>query len=143
MKAVSLNTINKMTIKEYFSKEQPINNEVINEIFYKNTQTIIFRESDKRYAQIEIAHIDTNTWAFGWEISDGANNRILKRDCTIRITTKGPIDKLVYGMTKVLQRQLNSLTFPTHSIAKLIDDAIDEASAYCKCEHADTGKITI
>lgn len=143
MKAVSLNTIDKMTIKEYFSKEQPINNEVVDEIFYKNTQTINFNESGKRYAQIEIAHIDTNTWAFGWEISDGFNNRVLKRDCTTRITTKGPIDKLVYGMTKVLQRQLNLLTFPTRSIVKLIDEAIEEASTYCKCNHTDTGKITI
>lgn len=132
-----------MTIREYFAQEQPIDNEIINEIFYKHTQIIAFKESDKHYAQIEIAHIDTNIWAFGWEITDGAYGRVLKRDCTTRITTKGHIDRLIYGMTKVLQRQLSLFKSPTRNIKNLIDEAIEEASTYCKYSNEDTGKITI
>lgn len=133
-----------MTINEYFSHEQPINDEVVDEVYYAKTKTIKFGGNSSRYAKIEIAHIGENLWAFGWEISDGSI-KYLKRHCTIHSTTKGNINKLIYGMTKVLRRQLENTKYHSQFTEKLIDKAIGEASAYCQCDKsgADAGKITI
>lgn len=120
-----------MTINEYFTQKQPISTELVNEVYYKDIQTITFGDND-RYAQIKIAHIGANTWAFGWEIKDGLHKPVISRDCTSRITTQGNIRKLVYGMTKVLQRQILSVRYPTSIIVNIISDAIQEASYYYK-----------
>lgn len=120
-----------MTINEYFTQKQPISTELINEVYYKDIQTITFGEND-RYAQIKIAHIGTNTWAFGWEIKDGLCKSIISRDCTSHITTQGNIRKLVYGMTKVLQRQIKNVRYPTNIILNIINDAIQETGYYYK-----------
>lgn len=126
-----------MTINEYFTQRQPISDEVVNEIFYKDIQTITFACDSERYATIKIAHIETNTWAFGWEIKDGTHKSIACRDCTSNITTRGEISKLVYGMTKVLQRQVAAMKYPTNILVNLVNDAIMEASYYYKIHSND------
>lgn len=119
-----------MTINEYFiKKNQPVSTELVNGIYYKDIQTITFGD-ENRYAQIKIAHVEANTWAFGWEIKDGAHKPIISHNCTPNITTQGNIRKLVYGMTKVLQRQIMNMHYPTNIILDIISDAIQEASYY-------------
>lgn len=122
-----------MTIKEYFAQQQPISTEIENEIFYKDIQTITFG-SKYYYVQIKIAHIGTDTWAFGWVIKDGKYKSLIGRDCTSNITTRGNIRKLIFGMTKVLQRQVKSMPHPTSHMINLVEDAITEASQYYKTD---------
>lgn len=118
-----------MTIDKYFTQQQPISTKVFNEIQYKNIQVITFGNKN-RYVQIKIAHIGVDTWAFGWEIKDGEYKAIVGRDCTSNITTRGDIKKLVFGMTKVLQRQVASMHSPTRSIVGLVENAIEKAGLY-------------
>ena len=120
-----------MTINKYFAQQQPISTEVENEIFYKDIQTITFG-SRYYYAQIKIAHIGTNAWAFGWEIKDGRYKELIGRDCTSNITTQGDIRKLIFGMTKVLQRQVASMPHHTTCIVEIVEHAIVEAGNYYK-----------
>lgn len=119
-----------MTINEYFLQEQPISAEVVNEIYFKDVQEITFSCDSNRYAKIKVAHIDIDTWAFGWEIKDGTARKALCRECTSNITTKGRIDKLIYGMTKVLQRQIVTMTYPTNILMDLVDKAVTDAKYY-------------
>ena len=131
MKAVLFQDNKTMTINNYFTQQQPISTEVENEIFYKDIQAITFG-SKYHYARIKIAHIGTNTWAFGWEIKDGRYKKLIGRDCTSNITTQGDIRKLVFGMTKVLQRQVASMPHPTTCIVAIVEQAIAEAGNYYK-----------
>lgn len=121
-----------MTINEYFLQKQPINDDVVNEVFYKDVQNITFACDSECYATIKIAHIGVNTWAFGWEIKDGARKPVVCRECTSNITTRGEIRKLVYGMTKVLQRQVMAMKYPTNILVNLVNDAVEEAGYYYK-----------
>lgn len=132
-----------MTLQEYFLQNQPINDELENETYYKYTQSIIFDDNMGHYAQIKIAHIGDNLWAFGWQIADGESKRMAIRGCTPQVTTKGDIHKLIYGMTKVLQRQLNLIPCPTKKIRDLIDNAISEANAFYQPNNKIVQKITI
>ena len=96
-----------MKIKEYFDTPQPISNEVDENGFYTFTRTINFGINNY-IANILVAHIDTDTYAFGWELG----NETHKKEMSVRypsqcITTKGSIGKLIYGMTKVLERKIS------------------------------------
>lgn len=131
-----------MTITEYFAQEQPVSTEIINEIYYKDVQEIVFGEND-RYAKIKVAHVDKDTWAFGWEIKDGSYRPAICRECTPSNVTKGNINKLIFGMTKVLQRRLSDFVLPTHLIRGIVRNAILEAARFCKPNKKTNHKITI
>lgn len=131
-----------MKLVDYFLSPQPINDEVINDVYYKNILTVDFVCTSNIYAQIEIARVDIDLWAFGWTISDGGNNRVIGRPCTSRVITKGEINRLIYGMTKVLQKQVQNLRRPSFKVTHLIDEAVREAKTYTSSE-SQYGKITI
>lgn len=132
-----------MTLIEYFAQEQPVSTEIINGIYYKDIQEIVFGEDESRYAKIKVAHIGRNLWAFGWEIKDGEQKPVICRDCTPSVITKGKIDRLIYGMTKILQCRLKEVYHPTQLIMNLINEAIEEASAFCITDTPNNEKITI
>lgn len=121
-----------MTISEYFLQKQPISDEAVDETFYKNTQAITFANTTECYVAIKIAHTGGDTWAFGWEIRDGADAPVAYRDCTPNITTRGDIRKLVYGMTKVLQKKVAAMERPSARLVNLVHHAVVEAGSYYK-----------
>lgn len=131
-----------MKLVDYFSSPQPINDEVENDVYYKNIWVVDFVCTPNIYVQIEIARVDIDLWAFGWTISDGGDNRVIGRPCTARVITKGEINRLIYGMTKVLQKQVQNLRRPSFKIIHLIDEAIREAKSYTSSQR-ENGKITI
>lgn len=133
---------NKMKLIDYFLSPQPINDEVENDVYYKNIRVVDFVCTSSIYVQIEIARVDFDLWAFGWTISDGGNNRVIGKPCTSRVITKGEISRLIYGMTKVLQKQVQNLRKPSFKIIRLIDEAIREAKSYTSSQR-ENGKIII
>lgn len=132
-----------MTIQEYFAIEQPIDTTIIEEPFYHVFREIVFRKDKDHYAIIKVAHIGEDLWAFGWEIKDGLTNPILGRDCTSNITTKGKIDQLLFGMTKVLLRHMKESYRPSQLMTNLIYQAGEEAVHYLTSEKSYNKKITI
>lgn len=103
-----------MTIAEYFeySEPQEINDDIMipegdcNVQLYAHYRSIDFIAYENYYAKIFVAHPAQDIWALGFELKDGPNKPIIRRDCTSAIVTKGKIDKLLYGMSKVLRRNL-------------------------------------
>ena len=131
-----------MTITEYFAQEQPVSTEIINEIYYKDVQEIVFGD-ETRYIKIKVVHVGENLWSFGWEIKDGDYNPIACHECSPRAITTGEIHLLVYGMTKVIQKHLDDILFHTRLIAQLVNEAIAEASLHCVFKTSYDNKITI
>lgn len=117
-----------MTIRQYYAMMQPINDET-NEIGeYKAVDSIDFKSEDGiTSASILIAHVGNKLYAFGWRISDFPLDNI-GHVPTAHAITKGNIQKLIYGMTKVLQSKLK----PYNSIAirKLLKEAEKEAEEF-------------
>lgn len=95
------------TIEEYLKKKQPINNETDENGLYKHVISIDFATYEV-CASILVARIDEKTYALGWKLRDKyhGDSADSERLPSIRATTTGDINKLLYGMTKVLQRQL-------------------------------------
>lgn len=131
-----------MTLSEYFSSVQPISDEVVNGVFYRNVRTITFEAEKGRHAQIIVAHVGENLWSFGWEIQDGWRKPCHRRDCTTSNVSKGNIGRLIYGMTKVLLMQSKKIIGPSMKITMAIMNATKEAAKYCH-EAGPNEKITI
>lgn len=137
-----------MTLEDYFinSKPQRIDASLVEtgengSLLYASYQSIDFEIDGTHYAKILIAHPAPDIWALGFEIKDGIAKAALRRDCTPHIVTKGKIDKLVYGMTKVLKRNLT--TYSSKAIRELVDNAEKEAYPYYVSRKPYNEKITI
>lgn len=132
-----------MTIEQYFKKEQPINNATLKDTcLYKNVSVIDFTVTDEQYATIKIARIDKDIWALGYEIKPHESMPIISKDCTTHAVTKGCINNLVYGMTKVLLLHLKRVQC-TMPLVQAIRNGMKEASEYCYKPIKPIGKITI
>lgn len=131
-----------MTIKEYFEKEQPISDAVIEESsFYKDIATIELKVSDAQYGIIKIAHVGENLWAFGYEIKINATAPVICKDCTTHAITRGYIQNLIYGMIQVLLLHLQKVQH-TQKLEQVIKNGLIEAAAYYKRDAKSIGKIT-
>lgn len=137
-----------MTLEEYFIKSEPqkvddstIQSKDDNVQIYSVYRTINFTIDNARYAKIFIAHPAPDIWALGFELRDGLAKPVIKRDCTSAAVTKGHIDKLVFGMTKVLERQLTM--WSSKAIRELIKNAERQAYPYYTSRNAKPIKITI
>lgn len=132
-----------MTFEEYFKKPQPIDDSLIDDaLFYKSIVNIEYG-TEAHYLIIKIAHIGDNLWSFGWEIKDGAARPIEARECTPNIITKGQIEHLIYGMTKVVFNHVNN-EMHTDTIKQVAHEAISKALFFsCEVEKENVGKITI
>lgn len=133
-----------MTLEEYFigSKPQPVNNKLMaKDKLYRYYSTIDFAKDDNHYAKIFIAHPDDDIWALGFEIKDGNARVIIRRDPSPCALTRGKIDKLVYGMTKVLERNLSN--YNSKTIWKVVENAIRDSYPYYVSRDYKTPKIMI
>lgn len=131
-----------MTLKQYFSTPQPIN-DTTNEVGeYTETSSIDFKSADgMKSASILVAHVGDKLYAFGWRISDYPSSAI-KRMPTMHAVTKGDFHKLIYGMTKVLESKLRK-KFNSKEMFKLIQDAEKEAELFYAHKDIPTEKILI
>lgn len=95
------------TIEEYLKREQPINDEADENGLYKHVFSIDFATYEV-CASILVARIDKMTYALGWKLRDKYRSTPVdsERLPSTSATTTGDINKLLYGMTKVLLRQL-------------------------------------
>lgn len=133
-----------MTLEEYFigSKPQNINSTVINKTgLYRYYSTIDFIKDESHYAKIFIAHPDEDIWALGYEIKDGNARAVIRRDPSPCALTRGKIDKLVYGMTKVLERNLNN--YNSKTIWEIVRGAVRDSYPYYVSRDYKTPKIII
>lgn len=132
-----------MTIEQYFKSEQPISDKTIKDTcLYKDVKTIEFRVRDFQYAAIKIARIENDIWALGYEIQPCESMSIICKDCTTHALTKGHINSLIYGMTKVLLLHLPK-THCTKPLEEAINEGIKEAEKYYIKPSCPIGKITI
>lgn len=132
-----------MTIKEYFRKKQPINDEIIGDTCrYKKVSTIKIQLDDNRYAAIKIAHVGENLWALGYAMKPYSTRPVICRDCTTHAITKGYIENLIYGMMRVLILHLEKRR-DTKTLIDAIRDVVPEALEHYKFDAAPVGKITL
>lgn len=133
-----------MTLEEYYSKSdpQPISNELTEDgKLYRICTTIDFIEDEDHYAKIFIAHPDYDLWSFGYEIKDGNARAIIRRDPSPYAVMLGKVDKLIYGMTKVLERCLNKRNSKT--IWNVVRNAMLDGDGCYVTRNYKTPKITI
>lgn len=132
-----------MTLQEYFKQEQPISNKLIEDTsLYADVATIKFGDNDLGYGAIKIAHVGESLWALGYEIKACANAKLIYKECTANDITKGCINNLVYGMTKVLSNHMKS-KYNNLKLKKLILKSTEEAAKYYVNNVKEIGKITI
>ncbi len=132
-----------MTLQEYFKKEQPISDKLIDETYlYKDIATIEFGNKSLEYAAIKIAHIGENLWSLGYTIKVNATAKIISKECTANDITKGCINNLIFGMTKMLASRIKS-NYNNIKLKRLLTKSTNEAAAYYKNNIKPIGKITI
>lgn len=132
-----------MTLQEYFKQEQPISDRLIEDTaLYADVATILFGDSDLGYGAIKIAHVGENLWALGYEIKACVNAKLIYKECTANDITKGCINNLVYGMTKVLSNHLKA-KYNNLKLKKLLLKSTEEAAKYYVNNVKEIGKITI
>lgn len=119
-----------MTLQEYYTFGQSVWGGETGDGFYKNICAIDFGDTESDfYASVMIVRTGEDEWALGWQIKDGKDNLMFKA-CTPNVVTKGNIVKLVYGMTKILQKKLEC---GSHSkiIKEIVQNAVAEAASCC------------
>lgn len=129
-----------MKIAEYFKEKQVINDEIENSIFYKNYSTIDFVYDENHYVKILIAHPEELTWSLGWEIR-GMGKQMFRKDCTSNVLTKGYIERLIFGMLRMIQIKMPSKA--SGIMKRLVFNAILEADRYYDKNIKFDGKIKI